>query len=317
MTRRLLWLGAFLLAAPLQAQNEGLGEQCSGASAASRGFCQRVAEAVQVIEPRIGISFSGGNPVPGTASTLGMRLGTLPRISIGARLSAARVEIGGIESASDDDEQSFFVPSINVDGSIGIFSGLSLAPTIGGFGSIDLLASVGRIPLPEGEGFSGAANSWGAGLRVGLLRESFTAPGVSVSAMYRKVGEIEYGDPELNDQDAYFRLDDMSTWSVRAAASKRLLGFGLTGGAGYDRYSGGVNVQVRDPLASGGRFSLADDELESSRTTLFGNASLTLLILHLVGEVGWQSGGDADTSLPTDRIEKAGLYGGLAIRVSL
>jgi hypothetical protein len=309
-----LAFAALLVAAPLQAQ--GLGEQCAGGPGGStRELCFRVAEAVEVLQPRVGISFSGGNPVPGTASTLGMRLGTMPRISIGARFSAAAVEIGGIERLTDAGEQSFAIPSFNVDGSVGLFSGVSLGPTIGGFGSIDLLASFGHVPLPEGEGFAGSVNSWAAGARVGFLRESFTAPGLSLSGMYRSVGGVEYGDPELEGEQSHFEIEDLGIWSARAAVSKRLLGFGLTGGVGYDWYSGGASLRIAD--GSGNAFELSDDAIESSRMTLFGNASLTLLILHLVGEIGWQNGGDANAAPQLDRIEKAGFYGGLSLRLSL
>lgn len=310
--------GLLLAAMPLALQAQGLGEQCGSTPVQAREFCYRVAEAVEVLEPRVGISFSGGNPVPGTASTLGMRLGAMPRLSLGARVSAAAVEIDGIERFTDSGEQTFAVPSINLDASVGLFSGISLAPTIGGFASVDLLASAGRIPLPSGEGFSGSVNSWGAGLRVGILRESFTAPGVSLSGMYRNVGGVEYGDRELSDEDAYFQLDDMRVWSARAAVSKRLLALGLVAGAGYDWYAGGATVRIQDPTNASNVFELSDDAIESTRATLFGNASFTLLILHLVGEIGWQSGGDANPSLPSsERLEKAGLYGGLAVRITL
>ena len=316
-------LGALLVVAvsPLRAQSgvgQSMAEQCAAAPTQARDYCYRVVEAVEVVTPRVGISFSGGNPVPGTASTLGMRLGSLPRLSLGARVSASFVDIDGIESFSDTEEQSFPIPSINLDGSIGIFPGVSLAPTIAGFASVDLLASAGIIPLPEGEGFSGSVTSWSAGLRLGLLRESFTAPGVSLSAMYRGVGGVEYGAPDLGDEDAYFRLDDTRVWSARAAVSKRLLALGLTAGAGYDWYEGGATIRVRDPSSPGNAFELSDDQLESSRLTLFGNASFTMMILQLSGEFGWQAGGDADLSLPSaERLEQGGLYGGLALRIVL
>src|SRR5690606_1943946 len=107
--------------------------------------------------------------------------------------------------------------------------------------------SIGRIPLPDGEGFSGSVNSWSGGLRLGILRESFTAPGVSLSGMYRQVGGVEYGDPEFSQEDAYFKIDDMEVWSARAAVSKRLLALGLTAGAGYDWCSGGATIRIQDP----------------------------------------------------------------------
>src|SRR5690606_36597323 len=122
----------------------------------------------------------------------------------------------------------------------------------------------------------------------------------------------------FSQEDAYFKIDDMEVWSARAAGSKRLLALGLTAGAGYDWYSGGATIRIQDPTNASNVFELSDDALESSRATVFGNASFTLLILHVVGEVGWPSGGGADATLPSSaRLEKAGLYGGLALRVTL
>src|SRR5688572_24630681 len=63
-----------------------LREQCAPASRADvLAFCQDVADASAILQPRLGIAVSGGNPVPGTASTMGMRIGTLPRVGIGIR----------------------------------------------------------------------------------------------------------------------------------------------------------------------------------------------------------------------------------------
>jgi hypothetical protein len=305
----------------VQGQAEGFGSQCDGAGPLVAEYCYRVAEAIQIVQPRVGIALSGGNPVIGTASTLGMRLGAMPRISIGLRASAAAVEVGGIESLSDEEKMTFPVPAVNADVAVGLFSGFGLGPTVGGLGSIDLLGSVGTIPLPSGEGFDGSPFSWAAGARLGILRESFTAPGISVSGTYRKVGEIEYGDPELVSEDAYFLMDDLSAWSLRGTISKRLLALGLTAGAGYDRYNSAVQLIVDDPSdVIDGQFELSTDELESSRTTFFGNVSLTMMILHLAGEFGWQSGGDPDfddqPQAQTEYLDKGGIYGSLALRLT-
>ena len=303
------------LGAQLESASDRFGGSCASASSGVRGHCFRVAEAVQIMEPRAAIVLTGGNPVPGTASTLGMRIGTLPRMSIAARVSAARVALPGIQRATNTDELSFTPIAVGLDASVGLFNGLTLASTVGGFASVDLLASIGRLQLSTDDDFAGSLTSWSGGARVGILRESFTAPGVSVSAMYRRLGDLTYGDAELASTDGWFRLEDMSGWSVRAAASKRVLGFGLTAGAGHDWYSADASARVRD---AGTTITLQEDELESSRTTFFGNAAFTLMILHTVAELGWQSGGSSDPVITTTgRLEKAGLYGSLAIRLSL
>jgi hypothetical protein len=319
----LLALGT--LGSPVEAQlqpqptPEGFGSECAPQGTLVRQYCERLAEAIQIVQPRAGIAVSGGNPVPGTASTMGMRIGTAPRINIGVRATAAAVEIAGIETLTDEEDMTFAIPSVNVDAGVGLFSGFGLGPTVGGLGSIDLLGSIGTIPLPGGEGFESSPISWAAGARIGVLRESFTAPGISVSAMYRQLGEVEYGDTIAGERDAYFQMDDLTAWSLRGTISKRLLGIGLTAGAGYDRYSSAVQLIVDDPTLLGGKFRMGTDQLESSRTTLFGNVSLTMLILHLVGEVGWQGGGDPDWSgqTQTDQLDNTGIYGSVALRLTL
>jgi hypothetical protein len=87
------------------------------------------------------------------------------------------------ENAGDDEKG--IARTINLDAAVGILSGWSIAPTIGGFASLDLIGSVGHLMMPDE--FSEAGKSWAVGARVGILRESFTAPGVSVTgiAVYR------------------------------------------------------------------------------------------------------------------------------------
>lgn len=311
---------ASTLAFAPDAHAQQLRSQCASASRAEvRVFCENIADASAILQPRIGIVLSGGNPVPGTASTLGMRLGTLPRISLGGRVTAAHADLPAIERLTSTSDVKFPVGAISVDASVGIFSGLSVLPTVGGLGSIDLLLSAGTIPLSRGEGFDDDAPfSWAAGARLGLLRESFTAPGVSVSGMYRSIGDITYGDPALADRDAFVEINDLRVISLRATAGKRLLGFGLTAGAGYDRYTSDVSATVRDAtvLQPTRVLEISESGISDSRASVFGNASFTLLILNLAAEIGWQDGAKPATGA-SPKLEKRGLFGGLAVRLAI
>jgi hypothetical protein len=309
-------------AARVSAQN--FTERCAIASGSSsiRQYCERIALAVEIAEPRFGIAMTGGNPVYGTASTLGMRIGTIPRVSFGVRATAATVDLPPIESASTSEDIKFAAPSLDLDASVGIFSGLSVFPTVGGFGSVDFLASVGTVPLPEGKGFSESPMTWGLGARVGVIRESFTAPGISVSAMYRRLGDASYGDTTFQKRDAYFAVKNLSVWSYRAAISKRvpLVGLGATAGIGIDRSSSDVRIGINNaiPFLASDLFITAED-LKTTRKTAFVNASWTLLLLNIAGEAGWQEGGKADpnATISTARLEKAGYYAGVAVRIAL
>jgi hypothetical protein len=312
-------------AAPAAAQGDNLARQCAEqmgplVSPAMREYCVRAAYALGITQPRVGMALIGGNPVQGTASTMGTRLGALPRLSLAARLSAAWLEIPDLRRLDASGTLSFPAPALNVDAAIGVFGGAAIAPTVGGFGSVDLLASAGVTPLPGGRGFEGQSGSWAVGARVGLLRESFTLPGVSLSGVYRRVGDIEYGSAEFSGRDAYFRMRDIRMLSARAAVSKRVLFLGLTGGVGWDRHTSDVLLQVRDPVLAGigPTIELSDPRFRSERSTAFINASWTMLLLNFVGEAGLQAGGrgtPADEAL-RELVTRRGYYGSLTARLA-
>jgi len=284
-----------------------------------------IGEAVDIIQPRFGIALSGGNPLPGAASTLGMRLGKVPRVSVALRGTATNAEMPSIRRRSDSGEVDFLLKSVNVDAAVGVFSGFGLLPTVGGFGSIDVIASAGALFIPDEGGFrEDTKKSWAIGTRVGILRESFTLPGLAVTGMYRRIGDIQFGDLDLTQTDAAFTMDDLSALSVRGTVGKKLFGIGAVAGIGFDRYSSDTELRhmALEP----------DDEtlvpvtwkrrsFENDRLTFFGNVSYTLLVLSLNGELGWQNGGDKfGGALPPGRSidpEKSAWYGSLAFRLSI
>lgn len=253
---------------------------------------------------RAGIALSGGNPVPGASSTLGLRLRALPRLSADIRLTGARLVITDENTVDPSDDLSSIAHSLNIDASVGIFGGFSLLPTVGGFGSIDLLGSYGKLSLSDDDGFRDDPMSWGAGVRIGILRESFTAPGLSVSAMYRNIGDYAHvvGEPEV-DAGTITRLENNQVLSLRATVGKRLLMLGATAGVGYDKYrADGMFIPAETIPPTPAML----DELETSATTIFGNLSWTMLLLHIVGEGGVQRASG-----------ESAIYGSLVVRLSL
>lgn len=304
------------------AQEEALVAGCaaatSGASELTRRFCNLVGQAVEIAQPTVGLTATGGNPVPGTASTLGMRLGSLPRFTVALRATVTHTELPPVLDFSDNDEIDAFLGSLNADASIGIFSGFSPAPTVGGVGSLDALASFGYVFLPGNDGFEDSPWTWALGARLGILRESFTLPGISISGMYRQVGDFKIGDPALRSEDAFLDTG-IGIWSLRAAVSKRISFLGLTLGAGYDHYSSDVDFGFVDPIELN-PIRVSVDDFENDRFMVFGNVSWTILILHLVGELGWQQGDDATGVIPSGVVfdpEGGRFFGSLALRLSI
>src|SRR5690606_29946809 len=107
-------------------------------------------------------------------------------------------------------------------------------PMVGGLGSIDLLGSVAFLPTIDEVGLSRSIMNYGAGARVGLLRQGTLVPGISISGMYRRMGAVAFGDVnDPVDPDPGEFATNLETLSVRGVISKGILIFDLAVGAGY------------------------------------------------------------------------------------
>jgi hypothetical protein len=331
---------AALFAVPAAAQSDIETVCASGIPAPAQDECRVVAQAVDAAQPQLGILMAGGNPTLGTASTGGVRLGIIPRVSLTARLNVVGARLPDIRQEAESEAEQFMLPApaVGANLSVGLTQGFSLAPMLGGFGAIDLLGSVSVLPLSLlGDEFGDNAFSWGAGARVGLIRESFVMPGVSVSLMYRSLGDVSLGEvctgseiPNENPRtcsttdgdfgELRFGLDN---WSARAAVSKRILGLGLTAGVGYDRFETSADFAFRAPTGPGGSdqiYRFNEIGVDNDRWSAFVDASFTVLVGSLVAELGWMQGSDPIEGFPDtsdfDPTEGT-FFGSLGARLSL
>lgn len=281
-----LWLVA---ASGARAQTGGdltAAQRCT-ANGGNEATCLEAQVAGHALVGQVGLMAGLGSEVPGSASTLGRRLGTTPRVAVSLRTAFTHA---GIPDLSDPDpepsrEVSYTVPAVHAGVVLGVTDGFSPIPTVGGIGSLDLLVGTSLVFFPSGEGFGGRVTGFSAGARLGLLRESFTLPGVSLSASRRWVGSATLGDRDAGDPVAV--EVDPSITSIRATVGKDLLSVGLVAGWGWDSFGGSLTMDV----TGGG--TARDDALSLSRTLWFGGASLNFLILQLSAEFGWAAGLDA------------------------
>ena len=297
-TTTLVIAGLIFSATPVLAQN------CDNPAAG--GTCLQMLQGSEILQARTAIALSGGNAVPGASSTLGMRIGSIPRISLAARFTGTGLDMPAVSFGSASNYTAF-IHSIDVDAAVGIYSGITLAPTIGGFGSFDVVGSAGTVSIPSGNGISGKGGSWALGVRLGILRESFTAPGISVTAMYRHLGDLsaQSGNAPSGGSRG-FTMKNNSDLSVRGVIGKRLFVVGANLGIGYDSYRSDVTAAAVEsgpvPVAS----SFREDGRKNGHVTVFANATWTMLILNFVAEAGYQRDP-----------YKNGYYGSLAARLAL
>jgi hypothetical protein len=262
----------------------------------------------------VGILAGPGSAFPSQGSTLGRRLGGSPRIGVAAGAAGISVLVPDLSDAAGARERSPFVPAAEVTLALGVFDGLSVLPTVGGVFSVDLFGSGAFAFFPSDQGFDGTVSVLSIGARVGLLRESFTLPAVTVSVARRFSGAVQLGNVDSGDLGQV--AVDPGITSLRGTVSKDLFAFGILAGIGWDDFGSATTLRATN---GAGGFTLHTADVETSRRTYFVGVSRQLGILSwLSGEVGWVEGfepvaGGASASPDAGRQ----LFGSLALALRL
>lgn len=319
MTSLMRWtlvLALALAAAPAgaeaQARAEALARRCADATG-RYAACTELAVAARALQAGSGLMAGLGSEVAGSAGTLGMRLDAAPRVAFSMRTAFTHLGIPDLADGGPglSREATFVVPALHTGIAVGVFDGFFVLPTVGGVLSLDALAQTSTLFLPVGEGFDGKTSSWSVGVRVGLLRESFTLPGVAVSVSRRDLGAIRLGSA-LGPGSGSVMVDP-TVHALRATVGKDLLSVGVLAGVGWDRTSGSVQIH---PTGSG--VPLGEGDWAHTRKLVFLGASMNFLILQLSAEGGWAGGLGAVEGYrgaPFDPAKGTG-FGSLALRLT-
>ncbi len=308
---------AAMLAAPARAQ--GGAAECAAYAGNQQveNVCSAAVDGTRAFHPVAGLLLSGGNPVLGTASTLG----GFGHLTLTVRANGSRVVLpdlaynGGSTTVPAGDK--VFAPVPLVEASAGLFRGLGH-----GFLALDVLGSAQPLPTslidklavdPNATRIGSVALGFGVGGRIGVLRESAVLPGVSVSVMRRTLPRITYGSLAGGDNFTYGI--DLQAWNVRAAVSKKVAILALAAGLGWDRYTGGATIAFRNPVTSLPEPPI-DFAVANERWQLFGNAGLDFGPAKLLGEIGYQAGKDQKltTSFQDFDTTKGRVFGGVGLR---
>lgn len=313
-----LWPLALVVALALPgpgAAQTGLEAACAAAPVGDAAECRLAVASMRVVQERVGLALWGGNPVPGTASTVGLRIGSTPRLSLSTSLALVPADLPPLPDRSRAASERALLPAVGAEAALGILPGWSPLPTVGGVLSVDAIGRFGVVPLPRGRGFrEGAVAGGAAGLRLGLLRESFTLPGVSVTGVWGRSGAVAYGDP-AGPTPGGFARGPVSDLGATLAVSRRISALRLTGGFAAHRYAS--QARVGYPSAGAGARTEAAGRLTTTRRSWFANVAWTSLIFHFSGEAGWQ-GTSSPEGLPPDvRLDPVGWWLRAAFRLSI
>jgi hypothetical protein len=302
------------IASPLLAQ----APECSGYVGDAQRVCGAAVDGTRAFHPVIGILVSGGNPVLGSAGTLG----GLGHTSLTLRANAVQVVLPDLayngSSSTVPAGDKLWAPAPLVEGALGVYRGVG-----NGLLALDLLGSAQLLPTdqinnltvdPGARQIGGIALGLGYGARVGLLREQGPLPAVSVSIMRRDIPEITYGDVPAGDRYSYGV--DLHATNLRIVASKHLFLLDMAAGLGWDKYTGDAVIRFRDPI-TGVPYPDVPVKLNSSRAVGFLNAGMNLSVVRLTGEVGYQGGKDQNLSTDFQDFDttKGKFFAGLGLRV--
>jgi hypothetical protein len=273
---------------------------------ASQDACQKAIDLFQYMAPQLGGAITGGN------ATLGMggSLGGLGHFSAGFRVNVLQGSLPQVQSVTPQvtgatssryDTKTQILPMPTAELAIGVFKGLPLAIT--NVGGVDVLVSASYLPEFNNSNVSVKVPSgslkFGYGARVGILQESLIVPGVSVSYLHRELPTVNLA-ANTNNDSLYVNNLSLKSNAWRVVASKSLLLFGLAAGFGQDKYDASTDISAHvaartvppTSAANAGPVALKQN---LTRTNVFADLSMNLLLFKLTGEIGQVSGGTINT----------------------
>ena len=282
--------------------------------------CNTAVDAIRAFHPLAGMIVSGGNPVIGTAATLG----GIGHLSVTARVNGIKAALPNPDSANATSVPASFhgaIPAPIVEASLGLLGGK------GGFLSLDALGSAVVLPTSGVSGLSvdsnathigSAALGIGYGARVGVLGGKFPIPAVSVSWMHRTLPRIQYGtlgSTFLTGDQFAFSMD-LRADNYRAVASWKFVLVDVAAGLGVDHYtSSRTSISFHDGTTATSVRTIVINP-NNTREVLFVDGGLSLAVVKFVAELGFQTGKDQSfVTTFRDFDPKAGhVFGGVGVR---
>lgn len=303
MRRSFVLLFSLLLAAPGLASGQTPYDECNSALIVGQqniNVCNAALDGAEIFHPVAGLLVSGGNPVLGGIGTLG----GFPHFALTLRVNATQLKTpdlnydgtGTTVAAGDE----IFAPAPLVEAAVGILPGFGPA----GFLSVDVLGSAQLLPTKAVDNLTVDKNArsigdialgLGFGARVGVLKGRAIIPAVTVSAMYRSIPRITFGD--VSGGDNYSFSTNLSATNLRAVAGYKLALLAVGAGLGWDKYTSDARIAFQDQAVPTATIRV-DRNLDNTRTMAFLTAALDLPILNIGAEIGYQFG--KDENLKTD-----------------
>ncbi|MGI9077264.1 MAG: hypothetical protein ACR2G6_08040 [Gemmatimonadaceae bacterium] len=311
-----------------------------GSSGEGGDACQKGIDLFNFLAPQLGMVISSGNATLGQAGALG-GLGRFTFSLRGNALQGGLPDIGEVPVSNGSANSSAYrvdkqvIPMVGAEGAVGLFSGIpvGLTSVLG----VDALVSAFYIPeynagfKDENESIAietpSADVKVGYGVRVGLVGESLSIPGVSFTWLKRDLPQTNILARPSNSSQISLLSFDNNTTAWRIVAGKRFGPAGIALGYGKDEYKSAADLtySITDeacvivcvpttPRDGSFRF-----DRTTKATSFFGDLMLSLGLVTIVGEIGQVKldnvgAGDFFNTF-SESAGKSRLYGSVGFRV--
>ncbi|MBC7790071.1 MAG: hypothetical protein H7Z74_09000 [Anaerolineae bacterium] len=311
-----------------------------GTSGEGGDACQKGIDLFNFMAPQLGMVISSGNATLGQAGALG-GLGRFTFSLRGNALQGGVPDIGDVAVSTGSANSSAYgvdkqvIPMVGAEGAIGLFGGIpvGLSSVLG----VDALVSAFYVP-EYNAGFKDESERFaietpdekikvGYGVRIGLIGESLSLPGVSFTWLKRDLpGTNILARPNSNSEISLLNFDNNTT-AWRLVAGKRLGPAGIALGYGKDVYKSNTDLTygITDEACSivcvptmprEGSFRF---DRKTKATTFFGDLMLNVGLFTIVGEIGQVKADDVDAgdffNTFSESPAKSRLYGSVGFRL--
>jgi hypothetical protein len=283
----------FILVKPsgyLVSQNTiALTTSCVGKLPASRSMlCYPSILAARTIRSGAIIASSYGSEMPGSSSAIGRTKNGQFRarnLSVAFSSGLVRVNLPNLDVVQFDPESSsgLNIYGFNTTFDLGLFDGLTISPGVRGVFSIDVLGSASMGSFRWNSMYKRAKMGTGSlGIRIGLVRESFTLPGLTFS-VFKGKGTILELESEIDDGiDLTVGNESMR---FRTTMGKEFSKMGILGGVGWNNSNGLLKGNIPS-MTSRFASTFSSKELVDRQFLYFGGLSFTSMIFQLSMELG-------------------------------
>jgi hypothetical protein len=307
-------------------------QQCAGGPAALDA-CRKGIDLVNFLSPQYAAALAGGNPTMAQSGTLG----GLGRFAVAVRSTRVIGDFPNFgekgfatagEAPSSYTSASTLIPALSVDITFGVFRGFDVGQTH--MGGVDALLSGSYMSeLSQSSldvALEGSNTNFGFGVRVGVIEETPTLPGVAVAYLKRDMPRFTVTGTASQSSGGSTVPGTIvgssmlvTASSMRLTAGKRFGPVDVTAGVGQDKYQSAANVlgSITAAPPIGVQTASGVAAMDMTRTNVFGGAAFNLAAFKFVGEYGIATGGSAPAATNTfgSSASEARKYFSLAIRI--